>query len=93
MATHSNILAWKIPWPEEPGRLPSIGSQRVKHDQAYTHTHTHTQIHILDPLGPSYLLKTGWDRPASCLSYKIFELFEIVLYCRGKTLRNVIPVI
>ena len=32
MATHSNTLAWKIPWAEEPGRLQSMGSQRVRHD-------------------------------------------------------------
>ena len=32
MATHSNILAWKILWTEEPGRLYSIASQRVGHD-------------------------------------------------------------
>ena len=32
MATHSSILAWKIPWIEEPGRLQSMGSQRVGHD-------------------------------------------------------------
>ena len=32
MATHSSILAWKIPWTEEPGRLQSIGSQRVGHN-------------------------------------------------------------
>ena len=32
MATHSNILAWRIPWTEEPGRLQSMGSQRVSHD-------------------------------------------------------------
>ena len=32
MATHSSILAWKIPWMEEPGRLQSMGWQRVKHD-------------------------------------------------------------
>ena len=32
MATHSGILAWKIPWMEEPGRLQSMGSQRVGHD-------------------------------------------------------------
>ena len=32
MATHSSILAWKIPWIEEPGRLQSMGSQRVRHD-------------------------------------------------------------
>ena len=32
MATHSSILAWRIPWTEEPGGLQSIGSQRVRHD-------------------------------------------------------------
>ena len=34
MATHSSTLAWKIPWMEEPGRLQSMGSQRVRHDWA-----------------------------------------------------------
>ena len=32
MATHSSILAWKIPWTEKPGRPQSIGAQRVGHD-------------------------------------------------------------
>ena len=32
MATHSSILAWRIPWTEEAGRLQSRGSQRVRHD-------------------------------------------------------------
>ena len=32
MATHSSILAWEIPWTEEPGGLQSMGSQRVSHD-------------------------------------------------------------
>ena len=32
MATHSSILAWKIPWTEEPGRLQSMGSLGVGHD-------------------------------------------------------------
>ena len=32
MATHSSILAWEILWTEEPGRLQSMGSQRVEHD-------------------------------------------------------------
>jgi len=32
MATHFNILAWRIPWTVEPGRLQSMGSQRVRHD-------------------------------------------------------------
>ena len=46
-ATHSSILAWRIPWREEPGGLLSMGSQRVRHDWASmcacarTHTYTH----------------------------------------------------
>ena len=32
MATHFSILAWRIPWTEEPGRLQSMGSQKVRHD-------------------------------------------------------------
>ena len=32
MATHSSTLGWRIPWKEEPGRLQSMGSQRVGHD-------------------------------------------------------------
>ena len=32
MATHYSTLAWKIPWTEEPGRLQSMGLQRVRHD-------------------------------------------------------------
>ena len=36
MATHSSILAWRIPWTEDPGGLQSMGSQRVRHNQATT---------------------------------------------------------
>ena len=32
MATHSSILAWRIPWTEDPGGLQSLGFQRVRHD-------------------------------------------------------------
>ena len=46
MATCSSILAWEIPWTEEPGGLQSVGSQRVRHDlaaaqqqQVYIYTH------------------------------------------------------
>ena len=47
MATYSSILAWRIPWTEEPGGLQSMGLQRVGHDQATnTHTHTHPPQHI-----------------------------------------------
>ena len=40
MATHSNILAWEIPWTEEPGGLQFIGSQRIRHNWVPEHTHT-----------------------------------------------------
>ena len=46
MGTHSNILAWRIPWTEKPGRPQSMGSQKVKHDYA-TNTHIHTHRHTL----------------------------------------------
>ena len=38
MATHSSILAWKIPWMEKPGGLQSMGSQRVGHESDLTLT-------------------------------------------------------
>ena len=40
MATHSSILAWEIPWTEQPGRLQSKGSQRVGRDGSTSHTCT-----------------------------------------------------
>ena len=51
MAPHSSILAWKMPWTEEPGRLQSIGSQRVGHDWENSLRFTSiivntTQVHI-----------------------------------------------
>ena len=45
MATHSSILAWRIPWTEEPGGLQSTGSQRVGHDRA-----TSLSLFFLHPL-------------------------------------------
>ena len=55
MAPHSNTLAWKIPWTEEPGGLPSMGSHRVGHErsdlaaaaeklEAYCHPDALTQV-------------------------------------------------
>ena len=43
MVTHSNILAWRIPWTEEPDGLQSMGMQRAGHDSA-TNTHTHWMV-------------------------------------------------
>ena len=57
MATHSSILAWRIPWIEEPGGLQSMGSQRVRHDWV-TNTHTQASAHSSDC--ETCLPQTGW---------------------------------
>ena len=46
MATHSSILAWRIPWTEEPSRLPSMGSQRVGHNRATSFSIFTFNIHV-----------------------------------------------
>ena len=51
MASHSSILAWRIPWTEEPGGLQSIGSQRVGH---HCRLNTHTRPYTRDPSAPPY---------------------------------------
>ena len=43
MATHANIIAWRIPWTEEPGSLQFMGLQRVRHDYVTSLTHSLTQ--------------------------------------------------
>ena len=57
MATHSSVLAWRIPWMEEPGALQSTGLQRVGHDWATSLTHSLTikkgekiKFHLPKPL-------------------------------------------
>ena len=47
MATNSRILAWRIPWTGDPGRLQSWGYKELDttNIHTHTHTHTHTQIH------------------------------------------------
>ena len=50
MAAHSSVLAWKIPWTEEPGRLQSMGSQRVRQDWATKHS-TETRVTLEKCLG------------------------------------------
>ena len=52
MATYSSILAWRMPWTEDPGRLQSTGSQRIRHDWA---TNTHTHIHTMWGPIPDFL--------------------------------------
>ena len=54
MAAHSGVLAWEIPWREEPSRLQSMGSQKVGQDWA-TNNFTFHGEHLEDDLTPSYV--------------------------------------
>ena len=60
MATHSSIIAWRIPWTEEPGRLQSMGSRRVGHDRrdlACAHTRKFNRISCVLAIWVSSLMK------------------------------------
>ena len=67
MAAHSSILAWRIPWTEESGRLQSMGSQRVEHNWAMS-TFTFITCTKVSGKTEAYLILTGimW---AECCSY------------------------
>ena len=47
MATHSSLLAWRIPWTEGPGALQSMRSERVGHDWAHTHSVTFSVLVVV----------------------------------------------
>ena len=81
MDTHSNILAWEIPWTEEPGGLQSMGLQRVRHNLA---TKQHRAWESFNPLmtwlehkgrGKESSCSPGWwswDIPLSCSRMRIY---------------------
>ena len=50
IATHTRILAWKIPWTEEPGGLQSMGSRRVGHDRITDHARTRSSLPLIPTL-------------------------------------------
>ena len=94
MATHSSIVAWRIPWTEKPGGLRSIGSQRVRYDWAHTHTKwiSYMYTYIPSPLDlpltppsmPPVLVTTGTK--LSFLSYiagfhSILQMIVIWFLC------------
>ena len=57
MTTHSSVLAWRIPWTEEPGRLWPIAMQRVRHDRSdLARTHTLLNQTITDALKNFFIL-------------------------------------
>ena len=72
MATHSSIPAWRIPWREEPGRLQSMGSQRIGHDWATSFFHFDTQF-IKNFLNFIYFWWNKWNQVGKL---KLFLLFS-----------------
>ena len=53
MVTHSSILAWRIPWTEDPGRLQSIGHKESDTTEA-TSTHTYAKVTLSPPMGRNF---------------------------------------
>ena len=69
MATYSSILAWRIPWTEEPGRLQSMESQRVRHNSAInSHKHCLYSLYIIEWLGK------GQEEVREIKSYKLLGI-------------------
>ena len=61
MAPHSSTLAWKIPWTEEPGRLQSMGSLRVRHDSRLRNFTFH--FHVLEKEMATHSRVLAWRIP------------------------------
>ena len=80
MATLSSILAWRIPWTEEPGGLQSLGSQRVRHHRATTLTLTHRVkdifIQTMFPVLESWDSLPKWAKPSSKALWLVLLLAE-----------------
>ena len=80
MAIHCSILAWEIPWREEPGRLQSMGSQRLRHDWVTnTHTHTHTTLKCYEQslyttLGGNVLVLPSYPNTLHFLYFLSFKI-------------------
>jgi len=86
MATHSSILAWEIPWAEEPGRVQSIGGKELDR----LNTCEHTESYWVDLLRKCFfntlikILKCSYHGPLSCkikhLSLKSFHITPLFSY-------------
>ena len=87
MATHSSILARRIPWMEEPGGLQSTGSQRVRHDWASSLTHHLVGASPL-PFDVGYLLSVGSNILLSMVAQQLVEILE---FSQEKTSASTAP--
>ena len=70
MATHSSILAWEIPWTEEPSGLQSMGSQRVRHDLVTKQQQRDVSCHFQEKVGYKNILQKFIEATAGgCLQH------------------------
>ena len=90
LATHSSALAWRIPWTEEPGRLQSMVSQRVRHDWVTKCGHAHTHIQLLtvtpvllspQPLASNNLLIFPIPVDTPMLTFHTNGIIQYVAFC------------
>ena len=86
MATHSSTLAWRIPWREEPGRLQSMGSQRVGHDWATSLHFTTLHFKRKGPVLKMVILGNGL-----ILERKVEWDLYLTPYTKGELLDNLRP--
>ena len=76
MAIHSSTIAWKIPWTEDPGRLQSMGSQRVRHDWATSHSFIH-QFSSVVQLCPTLCNPMDCSTPGFPVHHQLLDLVQI----------------
>ena len=75
MAPHSSTLAWKIPWMEEPGRLQSMGSRRVRHDWATSHS-LFTFLHWIRKWQPTPVFLPGESQGRGSLVAAVYGVTQ-----------------
>ena len=81
LETHSSVLAWKIPWTEEPGQLQSMGSQCVRHTWAAEHACTHA--------GTQTQSKPTVFQLRSCIWFQdLMKLRFLMSHCRKNLVRH-----
>ena len=81
-AIHCSTIAWKIPWTEEPGRLQSMGSQRVRHDWAsdFTLTFFHNDMTwLFEKLN---VVKTNWRIKKYSEGSMLYKIFDGLTYLK-----------
>ena len=73
MATHSTILAWRIPWTENPGGLQSMGLRRVGHDIATEYAHMQPKVTQLNSWQRQFSNPVWYDSQSLCCNSPLFE--------------------